>query len=132
MSSELSILALYGLLTIVVMLIQILSAVAQVGVPYLVSARDEGRELTGVPARAERCLNNSIVAMALFAPAILILAVLDAFTGATLLAAQMFLIARVIYAGLYYTGIPWLRTVVWLAGFLPTIFLYWAAFGATP
>ena len=132
MSSELSILALYGLLTVVVMLIHILLATGQVGMPYLASPRDEKRDLTGVTGRAERCLNNSIVAMALFAPPILILGLLDAYSGATLLAAQVFLIARLIYAPLYWVGVPYLRTGAWVVGFLATAYLFWAALGATP
>lgn len=127
MSSELSILALYGLLTVVVMLVHVLSAAGQVGLGYLATPRDEKRELAGISGRAERCLNNSIVAMALFAPAVLILAVQDAATGKTLLAAQAFLAARALYTVLYYAGLPWLRTGAWLIGFLATAYLYLAA-----
>jgi len=33
--------------------------------------------------------------------------------GTTLLGAQIFFWARVVYAGVYIAGIPWLRTGVW-------------------
>ena len=124
MASELSILVLYGLLTVVVMLLHVLTATGQVGLAYLATPRDEKRELTGIAGRGFRCLQNSIVAMALFAPAVLVLAVKDAFSGTTLLAAQAFLVARVIYVVLYYMGIPWLRTLIWMVGFLATAWLY--------
>ena len=124
MTSELSILALYGLLVILILVVQALFGAAQLGLPYLATARDEGRELSGMGARVERSLNNSIVALALFAPAVLILTTTSATTANSLLAAQIFLIARVIYAPLYWFGIPWLRTEAWAAGFLATIYLY--------
>jgi len=124
MSSELSILALYGLLTVILILIQVLLATPQLGIPYLVSSRDEKRELTGLAGRALRAVDNSIVAMALFAPAILILAVTSNFSGASLMAAQAFLLARVAYAVVYFAGLPWVRTLVWLVGFLATAWLY--------
>ena len=127
MTSEISILALYGFLVIVVLLIQVSLAAIEFGLPYLATSRDGDRKQTGVGGRAARCLDNSVVALALFAPAVLLLAVTDAFTGMTLLAAQAFLIARLIYTGVYLAGIPWLRTIIWLVGFLATVYLYLAA-----
>ena len=124
MSSELTILALYGLLVIVILLVQVLLAMGQFGLPYLATPRDEGRELTGTAARCKRSLDNSIVAMALFAPAILILQAQGGFTANTLLAAQAFLVARIAYPVIYMAGTPWLRTGVWMIGFLATAYLY--------
>ena len=124
MGSELSILALFGLLIVVTILLQVLLALPKVGLPYLATPRDEDRDLGVVCGRALRALNNSVTAMALFAPAILILALTDGFSGTTLLMAQVFLIARVAYLVVYLAGIPWLRTIVWLAGFIATAYLY--------
>ena len=124
MSSELSILALFGLVVVVTILLQVLLAVPQVGLPYLSSARDEGRPLAGVAGRAVRTVENSAVAMALFAPAILLLQATDGFTPTTLLAAQLFLAARVAFVVVYLLGIPYARTAVWMVGFLATAFLY--------
>ena len=124
MSSELSILALYGLLVVIIILVQVLLAIPQVGLSYLASPRDEKRELTGTAGRSLRCLENSVIAMALFAPAVLILHVQAGFTATTLLMAQIFLIARAVYVVLYLTGISWVRTGVWIVGFLATAYLY--------
>jgi uncharacterized MAPEG superfamily protein len=126
MSSELSILALYGLVVIIVVLLNVLTAMSQVGLMTLGGARDDMAPLTGVAGRVERALTNSVVAMALFAPAILILSAKDAFTGGTLMAAQIFLIARIAFVPIYAFAIPvpFLRTTVWLAGFLATAYLY--------
>ncbi len=124
MGTEVGILALYGLVVVATILLQVLMALPQLGLPYLSSARDEGRPLSGGAARCARALENSVVAMALFAPAVLVLQVTGATTGATLLAAQIFLIARIVYVPIYIVGIPYLRTGVWMAGFLATAYLY--------
>lgn len=124
MGSELSILALYGLLIVVTILVQVLLALPKVGLPYLATPRDEDRDAGIMAGRALRALNNSVTAMALFAPAILILALKDGFTGTTLMMAQLFMIARLLYLIIYLAGIPWVRTLVWLAGFLATVYLY--------
>lgn len=127
MSSELSILALYGLLTMVQILVHVLTATPPLGIPYLVSPRDEDRKLTGVPGRCKRAADNAVIALALFAPAVLLLQVQGGFTATTLLLAQVFLIMRLVYAVLYPLGTPWLRTIVWLVAFLANGWLYLSA-----
>ena len=124
MADEITILALYGLFVLIVVVLQVLAAMSQVGLAELASPRDTTPPLTGTAGRVERALNNSVVALALFAPAVLILKMQDASTGGTLLAAQIFVIARILYVGVYVAGIPWLRTGIWMLGFLATAYLY--------
>ncbi|WP_413870567.1 MAPEG family protein [Albidovulum sp.] len=124
MSSELNILALYGLYTALVLLAQVTGAMGQAGMGYLLSSRDEHRTLTGITGRLDRALTNSITAMALFAPAVLLLALRDGFGHASLLAAQVFLVARVLYVPAYGLGLTGVRTLLWLAGFAATVVLY--------
>ncbi|EEE39176.1 inner membrane protein [Rhodobacteraceae bacterium KLH11] len=126
MSSELSILALYGLLVVLTVLLNVLTALPQVGLMTLGGPRDDMPPLTGLAGRVARTLDNSVVAMALFAPAVLILSAKGAFTAGTLFAAQIFLIARIAFVPIYAFAIPvpFLRTLVWLAGFLATVYLY--------
>lgn len=124
MSSELNILAIYGLYTALILLLQVTGATAQLGMGYLLSSRDEHRTLTGITGRLDRALTNSITAMALFAPAILLLAQRDAFGAATLTAAQAFLIARVLYVPAYALRLTGIRTLLWLIGFAATVALY--------
>ena len=122
--NELSILALYGLFVAFSILLQVTGALNQLGMGYVLSARDEKRTPTGITARLDRAQHNSVVALALFAPAVLILAINDGFRPATLQAAQIFLIARVIYLPAYGFGITGVRTLAWLVGFIATITLY--------
>lgn len=127
MSSEPSILALYGLWVIVVILVQVLAAAGQVGLATLAGPRDDMPALTGIAGRLDRAQWNSVVALALFAPAVLLLQARAGFTSSTLLAAQIFLAARVLYVIVYAMGTPWLRTLLWTAGALATAWLYLAA-----
>lgn len=127
MGSELGIVALYGLLIVLVQLFQVLMLVPQHGMAYLATARDESRPNSGVAARLERTIANCIVGMALFAPAVLILNAQGLSTTGTLLAAQIFLIARVVYVVVYAAGIPWVRTAVWVVALWANIYLYWVA-----
>lgn len=127
LTSELSILAIYGILVCITLVLQATGSLLQLDMGYLLSSRDEDRTVTGMAARTERALSNSVTAMALFAPAILLLAVQDRFSATTLLAAQVFLIARVIYLPAYVFGIVGIRTVAWMAGFFATLALFFLA-----
>ena len=102
LSDELSILALYGLLVAVTLVLQ----------------------ATGYMNKLDRALNNSIVAMALFAPAVLIIVLRDASSAQTILMAQIFLLARLVYVPAYIFGIIGVRTLAWGAGFVATCVLF--------
>ena len=127
MSSELTILGLYGILIIAVILVETVLALGQYGAGYLATPRDEHRPQAGLAGRATRTVMNCTIGMALFAPAILILSAKDAFTATTLFLAQTFLVARVIYVIVYIAGIPWIRTLAFVVSLLATLILYFLA-----
>ncbi|MGB3242996.1 MAG: MAPEG family protein [Sulfitobacter sp.] len=122
--TETTILALYGLLVMLTILLQVLGAMQSLPLGYLISSRDEPRDVGRMTARIERALDNSIVAMALFAPAVLLVVLLERTSTTTLLLAQVFLIARIIYLIVYALGVPAIRTLAWLCGFAATASLY--------
>jgi len=124
--TEVSILALYGVVVALAVVVQVLLAIPNVGISYLASPRDERRAFSGLAGRAKRAADNSFIAMAYFAPAALAVHVLDRGGSLTLVAAQLFLAARIVYIPLYVAGVPWLRTGVWILGFLATLYLYLA------
>ncbi|MFT6025712.1 MAG: putative MAPEG superfamily protein [Ascidiaceihabitans sp.] len=125
MTVELSYLAMYGALTMVLLLIQASLSALQNGISALAGNRD-GLVSRGLAARADRMLNNSLVALILVAPAILIIAVTEQSTSTTELAVRLFLAARVAYAVIFLIGIPYARTAAWLVGFLAIACLYCA------
>ena len=125
--TETTLLAASGLLVMLTILLQVLGATRQLSMGYLMSSRDETRTTTGITARLERALNNSVVALALFAPAVLLVEIMGRNNSATLLAAQVFLLARIIYVIVYALGVPTIRTLAWLAGYAATAVLYFHA-----
>ena len=97
MSVELFYLGMYALVIIITSLCQQLTSIFNVGLWALLGNR-EGIVFSGITARLERALQNSVTAMVLFAPAVVILHLSDASTSQTVLAAQIFVTARLLYS----------------------------------
>ncbi len=129
MGSEIGILGLYGIVVIITILVQASVAQGQVGQLALLKPRDDMPRLTGVAGRMDRAQMNSVVATALFAPAVLMLTQNGLATTSTLRAAQAFLIARVLYVPLYAFGVIGVRSLAWAVGMLATIWIYIVALG---
>jgi uncharacterized MAPEG superfamily protein len=127
LTSELSILLTYGLIVALLLGLKLTGMMTQLDMGYLLSSRDETRTLEGMVGRTERAFNNSVIALVLFAMPVLVMGLRDTFTGQSLLAAQVFLAARIVYIPAYIFGIVGLRTGVWLVGFLATLLLYFLA-----
>ncbi|ABG31234.1 hypothetical protein CEP88_17870 [Roseobacter denitrificans] len=122
--TEITILVLYGLLVILTLILQATGAMTQLGMGYLLGARDEGRTVSGIAGRLERALNNSVTAMVLFAPAVLLIVITESATNQSLLAAQAFLLARLVYLPAYAFGLTGIRSLAWTVGLLSTALLY--------
>ena len=125
--TEVSVLVLFGFLVIVTLLLQATGAMTQLGMGYLLSSRDEGRTVSGIAGRLERALNNSVTAMVLFAPAVLLIVVTEQSNNATVLACQVFLLARVVYLPAYAFKLTGIRSLAWTTGLLCTAVLYFQA-----
>lgn len=122
--TEITILVFYGLLVIITLLLQATGSMTQLGMGYLLGSRDEGRTVSGIAGRLERALNNSVTAMVLFAPAVLLIVVTSSSTSQTVLACQAFLVARVVYLPAYAFGLTGIRSLAWTVGLLSTALLY--------
>lgn len=120
-------LILYGFLCLATLLLQATGSMTQLGMGYLLSSRDEHRTVQGIAGRLHRALDNSIVAMVLFAPAVLLIMVTDSSSAQTSFAATAFLIARVVYLPAYAFRITGLRSLAWTVGFFCTALLYFLA-----
>jgi len=127
MSLELRYLAMYGLLLIITILIQVMVSASQHGLLKLLGNR-ESLNSVGVADRAEKTVQNSVVAMALVAPAVMMLTLANLSTSGTALAMQLFLTARIAYALCFIVGLTFFRTVCWMVGFLATAYLYLGLF----
>lgn len=71
--------------------------------------------------RARRAHANAIENLAVFAPLVLTFAMLGASTPATVLAAKVYLGARLVHYVVYAVGIPVVRTLAFVVGVVATL-----------
>ena len=100
-------------LTFVQMLVAVSGCTLQVGLPKLAGNREGLPAFAGWTGRAQRAHHNMLENLVLFAALVLVAVVSNRTNGATLLGAQIFFWARLVYAFVYLIGVPWLRTGVW-------------------
>ena len=62
--------------------------------------------------------------MVLFAPAVLLIVVTDSSTNQSVLACQVFLLARLVYVPAYAFKLTGIRSLAWTVGLLCTALLY--------
>jgi len=78
--------------------------------------RDNPPEMSVVAGRLDRAKNNMLESLPIFLALALLALVKGGDTSKVAHAALVFLIARVVYVPAYVSGIPLLRSVVWLVG----------------
>ena len=97
-------------LAFIQMLVAVSGCILQVGLPKLAGNREGLAPMTGWVGRAQRAHLNMLENLVLFAPLVLIA---DSAGRNVELGAQIFFLARLVYAIVYIIGIPWLRTTIW-------------------
>ncbi|MFT6774800.1 MAG: putative MAPEG superfamily protein [Paracoccaceae bacterium] len=125
--TEITILALSGLLACAQLLLMAVPVNLQLGPKWTAGARDEPRPLTGVAGRLKRAYENQVEGLVLFAVAAICVTLLEASSPVTRGAAVAYLVARVIYIPLYAFGVPLWRSAIWGVGFFATILMLIAA-----
>lgn len=111
-------------LTFAQMLVAVLGATAQVGLPALAGNREGLAPCTGWAGRASRAHHNMLENLVLFAALVLIAVVTNKTNPATLLGAQLFFWGRLAHALIYVAGIRWLRTLAWLVSVIGLILIF--------
>lgn len=103
-----------ALLTFLQMLVAVLLTLPAVSLPTLAGNREKMGEQEGMAGRAHRAHHNMLESLILFAILVIVAHLSQRSNATTLLGAQLFVGARLIYAIIYIAGIPWLRTAVWV------------------
>ena len=111
-------------LTVVQMLVAVTGAFLQVGLPMLVGNRDNMPALAGWAGRADRAHHNMLENLVLFAALVLTASLSGKSNDTVVLGAQIFFWVRLVYAGVYLIGIPWLRTGVWLVSMIGLVLIF--------
>ena len=126
MTTELFYLWMSGLVLMIATLIQQLTSLFNVGLMPVLGSREDVK-FTGMTGRLERAILNSVIAMAIITPAIVILHLLEITNASTVLAVQIFLTARIVYIISYGIGIMGLRSAGWITSLLSILWLYYSA-----
>ena len=79
--------------------------------------------------RARRAHANAVENLAVFAPLVIVAALAGVSTPKTILAAQVYLWARIAHYLVYTAGIPVVRTLAFLVGFVATLTIAGAVLG---
>lgn len=104
-------------------------SVIQRGLTWAVGARDgEAKALTGISARLYRASSNFLETFPLFAVVVLLALALNRHTALTVLGAQLYFWARLVYVPAYAAGIPWLRSLIWTVSIVGIVLVLAALF----
>jgi uncharacterized MAPEG superfamily protein len=85
--------------------------------------RDHSRPLTVVGGRAERALANIQEALPVFLALALMNMILDTAAAMALTGGWVFFVARVLYVPAYLSGVPVIRTLIWVGGWVGLIMM---------
>lgn len=94
------------------------------GMKWGFGARDSSKEETVLQSRAKRTVNNHMEGMMLFVPLALVAYAMGLSSDMVIKGAWVYIIARVLYPLTYWTGLPYIRTLVWFAGIIGTAMVF--------
>ena len=123
MIPELQLVLFYALSVILMLIVQSYLATQQHGIKILAERR-EHITLTGIAGRSDRAVNNSILSLVFVLPAVMALASIGQSSAGTVIALQIFLVARILYFIAYLFSITWVRSCLWWASTLCIFYLY--------
>jgi uncharacterized MAPEG superfamily protein len=129
MTPELTYLAYSIVLLFAVIMIQASAGIRQNGGLVMANNRDNLPPPNTFSARAKRNVDNMRENLWLFAPGILIAAIVDLSNQWTILGAQIFFFARVAHSIAYLAGWPFIRPLFWFAGVIGCALIYLTLFG---
>jgi len=124
MSLEMKLLVWSAALAFVQVVIAVMGAQMQVGLPMLAGNRENMPVITGWAGRADRAHRNMTHSLLLFAILVLVAQIAGKLDATTALGAQLFFWARLAYAVVYIAGIPWLRTAVWAVSVVGLVMIF--------
>ncbi|EMG9773870.1 TPA: MAPEG family protein [Klebsiella aerogenes] len=119
---ELIILALICLLTVMMWIPYIIARATRVNVaPAAGNGHSPSSGLAPWAQRAQKAHANAVENLVIFAPLVVVAALLNVNNAITLIAAKVYLLARIVHYIAYTAGIPIIRTLAFQAGFVATV-----------
>ena len=124
MTTELTMLVLSALFTSLLWIPYILTHIAKNGLVAALTYKADDQPLPGWASRLKKAHGNAIENLPIFAVAVLVAHAIGVSNGITVLAAQTYLIARVLHAIGYTTNLPLARTLTFAAGWAATLTIF--------
>jgi len=134
MTLELTVLAWSTVLLIVLIMTSANANLMAMGMEWGIGNRDEASSVTGWGARARRTYLNHLENLVIFGLLIIVAHLANVHTELTVLGAQLFLAARIVYAAVYIAGISamGIRTLAYFVGLVSTLMIAYAVLTAVP
>ena len=126
MYPELKLLGFAVLIGLVQLIWASIAAQPQRGLKWNTGPRDEPRPLTGMAGRLERAFANYRETFPFFAALVIAVYLSGKLSQLTLTASVTYVVARAIYVPLYAFGVPYVRSLVWVASFGGIVALLYA------
>jgi uncharacterized MAPEG superfamily protein len=124
MPLELKLLGWSVVLVLLHIILQAASSSSELGLPYAMSSRDEGRQPRSLYAgRTSRALRNLLETYPVFVGLALALVLSGKTGGVGEIGAEIYLAARVLYLIVYAAGVSVVRTLLWAASILGLIMM---------
>jgi len=124
MSIELAMLVYSVALLVILIGIQSTSGILAQGLEAMAGPRDNLGEPGAFQARSKRVVDNHREGLLIFTPLVLVAAVVGVSTDLTVLGAQLFFYSRIVHAGLYLAGVPWIRPAAWAVGMIGCVMIF--------
>ena len=129
MTVEMQMLTFASILGLIQLLISAHFATLQRGIKWNLSARDSNAApLSGVAGRLDRAFRNFLETFPVFIAAVFLVYATERSSVLTVVGAQLYLYARVVYVFIYASGIPKLRTLVWSVSLIGLVVMFSALF----
>lgn len=134
MTIELTMLAWSTVLLIVLIVISANANVMAMGTAWGFGNRDVPANVTGWGARARRTYLNHLENLLIFGLLVILAHLANVHSDLTVIGAQLFLAARIVYAALYIAGISAMasRTLAYFAGLAGTIMIAYEVLRVAP
>ena len=94
--------------------LQGIAYISQKGFFYTINTSDDRQPSSGSVARIERALRNYSETFPIFAAVVLAVHVMDRSSLWSEVGAQIYFWGRLAYVPAYVSGLPWVRTIIWL------------------
>ncbi len=128
MTTELTMLCWSVVLGLVQVAIAATGSTLQHGLAWAAGPRDNTTPLTGIAARFDRACANFLATFPFFIAVVLLDYLLGRHSHITVLGAQLYFWARLVYVPVYAAGVPYLRTLIWLVSMIGIVMLLAALF----